>query len=435
MQAALRLLLLSIGASSASLIFDGLIVQALVAATLAAAVAAVALAVPPGEAGYLRSIFRPIALVLAVPAIWMLIQVLPLKFAGLAHPIWDSAAAALGRPIGGSISVDPGTTLVSLCGYLSAAASMFAAAAVAIDRQRAKWLLFTLTGVTSLIAIVAIIHPFAGFALSHRLDGVRASGAARSCVAMGAIFSAATAIRAFDIYERGRGSGDAFGVKDFAALIAPLTAFAACTIALALNATGQLVFAAGWGLAALAALVAIRRLGLGPWGYSAIAATALITAVSIVAPQFELRTAELTLAFATHAPRPLVSITQRILADGTWTGTGAGTFAALVPIYRDADDLIADAVAPTVAAAVTVEMGRPMLAAAVIAIIAGIFVLLRGAVRRGRDSFHPAAGAGCLVVLLLLSFCEAGLFNTAVSTIAAAVVGLAFAQGQSRASR
>ena len=55
-------------------------------------------------------------------------------------------------------------------------------------------------------------------------------------------------------------------------------------------------------------------------------------------------------------------------------------------------------------------------------------VMLRGALRRGRDSFYPALGAGCLVALLIRGFADASIFAQAVSIIAAATVGLALAQ-------
>jgi len=54
--------------------------------------------------------------------------------------------------------------------------------------------------------------------------------------------------------------------------------------------------------------------------------------------------------------------------------------------------------------------------------------MLRGALRRGRDSFYPALGAGCLVALLIRGFADASIFAQAVSIIAAAPVGLALAQ-------
>ena len=80
-------------------------------------------------------------------------------------------------------------------------------------------------------------------------------------------------------------------------------------------------------------------------------------------------------------------------------------------------------------------MGRPMLIAILIAVVVGIIALLRGALARGRDSFYPAAGAGCLVTLAIEGFSDAALFSTAVAMMGAAAVGLAFIQHKSRTSR
>ena len=73
-----------------------------------------------------------------------------------------------------------------------------------------------------------------------------------------------------------------------------------------------------------------------------------------------------------------------------------------------------------------------MLWAMILAVLIGIFALLRGALHRGRDSFYPAAGASSLVLLLFLSFCDNGVLGTPVAICAAAIVGLAFAQRESR---
>ena len=66
----------------------------------------------------------------------MLVQVLPLRV--LAHPIWKSAETALGHPVAGGISVDPGASVIALGQYLSVIAVAFLSAAVAVDRQRAE---------------------------------------------------------------------------------------------------------------------------------------------------------------------------------------------------------------------------------------------------------------------------------------------------------
>ena len=114
------------------------------------------------------------------------------------------------------------------------------------------------------------------------------------------------------------------------------------------------------------------------------------------------------------------------------TGTGAGTFAAIAPIYRDVGDEVAHFTAPTAAAVVVIELGRPILPIIVATMIGAIIILFRASLRRGRDFFYPAAGASCLITLLFLCFMNAGALGTAAAMIAVATLGLAFAQSKSR---
>ena len=136
----------------------------------------------------------------------------------------------------------------------------------------------------------------------------------------------------------------------------------------------------------------------------------------------------LALAFATGATAP----TERLLGDAPLAGTGAGTFEALAQIYREMDDPPTSPVPATTAAALAIEFGKPMMWLIVVLTGATILVLLRAALRRGRDSFHPAMAAGCLITLALLAFVNAGLLGTATGLLTAAAVGLGFAQSKSR---
>lgn len=420
-------LLISLIAATPVIIFvDVALVDGLVIAVVAMAVALVGLTMRPGEFSYLLTILRLTAIFAAVPAICIVLQLLPVKFIGLSHPIWDSAAEALGHPVRGSISVDTGATLLALCRYVSVVAIIFLATAVAIDRQQAGWLLTALTIATTIIAVIVIGHELGAFSLNKNLGTD-----ARDSIALGTVLSTATAIRTFERHEtrRRRAEISTAGFTFF--LLASLFSFATCWIAISFNATGPLIFAIICGLATLIIVVSIRRLGLGSWGCSAIIATAMVAVISIVVVHLPTRTMDLTLAFVTHGP--LVSITGHILADGTWIGTGAGTFAALLPIYRDVDDLAAGSAAPSTAAAIAVEMGRPFLWTAVAVATAAAMFLLRGSLRRGRDSFYPAAGASCIVVLAVLSFINAGLFGATTAIIAPAILGLALAQSRGRA--
>ena len=101
----------------------------------------------------------------AVPALWLLFQVLPLRV--LVHPIWMSAEKALGHPVHGAVSIDPGAGLIALGQYLSMCAVTAVSAAVAVDRQRAEWILFALTAAAAAIALIVLTDDlvFAGVAL------------------------------------------------------------------------------------------------------------------------------------------------------------------------------------------------------------------------------------------------------------------------------
>jgi uncharacterized membrane protein YjjP (DUF1212 family) len=124
-----------------------------------------------------------------------------------------------------------------------------------------------------------------------------------------------------------------------------------------------------------------------------------------------------------------------MLDDAPVVGTGAGTFAAVAPIYREMDDPASGSVAATAAGTFAIELGQPMLWLITATTVGFILMLLRASLQRGRDSFYPAMGGSCLITLLLLAFTNAGLLGTATSLIAAAVLGLGFAQSKSRTVR
>jgi hypothetical protein len=424
---ALIVLIGLIVAAPALLVADGLSSYGPVAAIAASGLAIAARSIRPGEASHFAALISPVIWVLAIPAVWLVAQVLPLQQVGLSHPIWASAGTALGQSLNGSISVDPGATLISLLRFLSLAAILLLSAAVTIDRARAEWVLLALTAATTLIAVVFIVHQVAGLAFPND-----AKPAALDCALFGLIFAATSAVRIFERYEtrhlKGSTSTRSLALK----LGACLACFAVSGIAIGLGASGPILFTASYGCIAFAAVVINRRLGLGPWGYSGIIAAGLAIAIMLIVTRPESRFHDFTLAFAGGTPTSLISVTERILANRAWLGNGAGTFAALLPIYQDAQDVITDPNAPTSASALIIEFGRPALLVAMAIAIGSIAFFFRGALRRGRDSFYSTAAGSCALVFTLLLFVNAGGLSTAFLIIAAAAFGLGLAQIQSR---
>ena len=79
-------------------------------------------------------------------------------------------------------------------------------------------------------------------------------------------------------------------------------------------------FAALLGSGSLASVFAIRKWRLGLWGQAGIAATCAVALAGFV---------------AIMPAKPDIDFTRRMLSDVKWTGSGAGSFDALLPIYED----------------------------------------------------------------------------------------------------
>src|SRR5262249_23078880 len=175
-------------------------------------------------------------------------------------------------------------------------------------------------------------------------------------------------------------------------------------------------------------------LGFGVWTGDTIAAMAIAIAVvvAIAIAESHVGSGDAMLRYASHSQSSLISITQRMIADTPWPGAGAGTFGLVLPIYGVSSTDIIGMQAPTTTALIAIELGRPALWAILMMTIVMLFLLLRGALQRGRDSYYPAAGAACVIVLILEAFCDASLFSTAVVICAMAALGLGFAQSVSR---
>ena len=125
----------------------------------------------------------------------------------------------------------------------------------------------------------------------------------------------------------------------------------------------------------------IRRLGFGLWAADIIAAMAIgvVIIIAIAVAETHAGSGNAMLRYASHSQSSLISMTQRIIADTGWPGTGAGTFAMLLPIYGDSSTSTVGMPAPTTAAQIAIELGRPALWAI---LIMTMVVLISAVTRR-----------------------------------------------------
>src|SRR5262249_17407304 len=361
----------------------------------------------------------------------MLLHMLLLKMIGLANPVWYTAEQALGHRLGGSISIDPGATALVCAQWLLALAVMLLAAAVGVDRQRAEWVLFALVAGTALAAALLILQDLTGVGLISANSDSNARAQAGACAALGGIVAAAACTRTFERYE----TSHLHSGRDRRALLRTFLvcaiALVVCIIAVVLDSTRSVGFASLYGLAAFGVIIAVRRLGFGWWLYLALLGTTVAGLVIWIASSVRPGLSHIAVGFA-PVSADLIATTERMLTDAPWVGTGAGTFGALLPIYRDVAARSLQPAAPTAAAAIALGLGWPVLWAAVLTLPFAVVTLVLGAFHRGRDSFYPAAGASALLLLLVLSFCDNGVLGTPAAICIAAITGLALVQRQSR---
>jgi hypothetical protein len=203
-----------------------------------------------------------------------------------------------------------------------------------------------------------------------------------------------------------------------------------CLAALIFLEPPEILFASACGVVIVAWIIVVRRFRLGAWGVVPFAVVAIGVALLVFTTHPVERGQSALLAFAPPPSQGVV--TGRMLKDAPPVGTGAGTFTALIPIYRAIDDPAGISEASTTAATIAIELGRTMLWLFVLAIAASILIFLRAALLRGRDSFYPAMGGGGLVTLALLLYMNDGLLGNATGLIVAAMFGLSMAQSKSR---
>jgi hypothetical protein len=243
---------------------------------------------------------------------------------------------------------------------------------------------------------------------------------------IGFVLSCATAIRAYDQLEskstRRRNPANTTTVS----LIPSILAFLICLAAILISADLVVFFSALFGAGIVFGMWAIRKWQLRLWGQVGAAAVAAVAVFGFFAIVPANKDADPTLAFSAQTP---IGALERMMSDVKWAGSGAGSLQALSPLYQGIDDPAPQETA-TAAATIAIEMGRPFLWISVVVILMGAVLLFRRALSRGRDYVYPAAGAGCIIALLILLFANGGILGFAASLAMGVLGGLAIAQSQ-----
>jgi hypothetical protein len=375
-------------------------------------------------------LLRQIRLALLFPAVWIVLQVAPLN--QLANSIWPTASIALNEPLSGHISIDPGATLHSLFAYLTTASLMVATMVITRDRERAETTLFVACAVTTFMSVEVLLgqlRPFAGIVPT---SGNPAAATFVAISALGAIVNAAAAVRIIE--RRLSRLEEALALSSILVFCLSLGGSASCLGAIMIAGRTNILILAGFGIAVILFAGASRLMALRPAAVGTLFTIFALAAATIIAVRFKGSGAvDAILRFAASATTESRSVTQRALSDLRWVGSGVGTFDTLVPIYREFGDRSVVEPASTIAK-VAIEWGRAALIAVVLIAVQISVVMLRGAVRRGRDWFFPAAASACILVLFCGAFCDSSLTHPSTQIIATVIIGLGLAQSMGRTS-
>lgn len=388
--------------------------QGWVLASLALAAAALVVAIFPSPSSLgLAKLLRPgLVVLLAAPALWMALQVVPMPMGKLGNPIWAAASAALNEPLGEMITVDTTATMFALAQYCAVLAAALITAIISLDRYRAAHVLHILLSIATIATAMWFDKDAAGV--------TRPEGS--TVAVLGVLLSCATAMRAVDQLLRHRRPGT-IARAPLPALSAAIIAMIVCMAALLIPANSAAVVAALLGSGILLSVFAIRRWFLGLWGTAGVLATTAIVSIAI-ATVIPFRTnTDLTIALSTSSQ----AATERMLQDIGPAGSGAGASTVLLPIYQDVE-VGASREWPTAAAAIVIDMGWAFLCGLVVLAILSACILIRRSLSRTYDYVFPALGAGAAIAVPILAFSDHGILGLGASLLVAALFGLAFGQ-------
>ena len=424
------LLLVCVAIAPVLILFDGPLTQSLIEILAAAALAFVATAARAADVNLAAQITSRLRIAVAVPVIWMLIQLLPMPSAGLTHSIWINANEALNHRSFGHISIDLGQTIQAIIFYLANVALIIVGVFALRDRRRAELALFVLTAIATLATVWLLM---ARLLPAAELPYGETSGILAAVSSLGIILSIGCVTHTIERAESRR-TDPSTKPNTGKSLLGAGVCLLLCVAGFVVSATLNIWLAAGFGLAAYISVQIVRRFGLAGWATPVFVATMVIAAAMIILWRYNVSgTLPPVLQFATAASADSISVAHRILTDTSWLGAGAGTYAQLLPIYQGLGNLTTTP--PSTATALVIELGWPMTLFVFALGIGVIAALYRGALVRGRDSFYAAAAVACAIVLLLQAFCDASLLRIGIAVLGDAIIGLGLAQSISRGDR
>jgi hypothetical protein len=382
--------------------------------------------VPATRMNLFQSLLIPLLCFLAVPACYMVFQMLPLS--AVSHPAWASAASALNMRLSGAVTLDKGVTFLMLARYCAFCGLLVLTMIVAMTHSRAeRTLVAILSSVTLTLTVFLLVryHALSNWNGAGRVMLYGADAGFLAC--LGLILSLILAMQlGEDFLKPKRNDAEATWQRLLLGGSISISLFSLISVSKA-----PPLIAFGIACASLLFVTLVRRLGI--WAGGALAATALIVIVLLTGNNASIvSTMDSTLRFGSQPAADSATV-QRMLDDLPTFGTGAGTFDKLYQLYGvgdvDSDRVIAST---PFSAVLAIEIGKPAFWGVVASLFAAVVFFLTCGVLRGRDWIYPAACAALLSCAIPLCFETPlrGHLNT--FALSAVILGLGLAQSLSR---
>jgi hypothetical protein len=391
---------------------------------------------PQAEIATAGQLLKRCWLIAVFPIVWMALQIVPLPFASFANTIWPTTAAALNDPsLPSHISLDPGATLRCVFSYLTMIGLVVAAVIITKDRQRAETVLLVLSAITTFMSVEVLISQLDSFAGIIPATNTVAANAFAAAAALAALVNAAIIGLGIERQLIRSTTSNWLSGQLLFALLWGLCGIAVSLTAMRAFAPNSLLGATGVGFTVIFFIAIVRRLGFRPWPSALLFTLLLAMAGAVAIPRLQSTSATGLLGFITSPDKDSIAIGARALTDSSWVGSGVGTFEILAKTYRDFDAKT-DLRPPSTAVSIAIEWGRPALLILIGVAVQLFFLTFLGAIRRGRDSFFPAAAAAGILVVACDAFCDSSLLNPTVQIIVATLIALGLSQstGKTRGS-
>lgn len=407
----------------------------------------------PGTIAVTVSRLRWPLILFGAVALWILVQAMPIMPQDWADPIWGLAAEALGKPLAGSLSVNPEATLTGLMRLLSYAAIFWLSLQLNRDPHHARRALAAIALIGGAYAFYGLLIYFTGneWILFYRKwdyqDALSSTFVNRNSYATfaGLCLLCATvwfidSFRHFLSINRPLRQRIVMIVETIFSR-ALLRTLAALMLLVALVLTGS---RAGIASSLAAFFLLLLTYARGRNVRAPHAAAAAILAISIVGIIVFLSGSLLSSRLA-GLDNDLSAIDRGIVYSSTldaietvpWTGTGYSTYRNVFAAYRPSSlsSRFYWDKAHQVYLENALELGIPAALALNISILLLAWEALRGLWRRRRQRTYSAIGVAATILVGLHSLLDFSLQIPAVAVLYAFIMGLAVSQSWPSSNR